>query len=142
MGKLGFDPLQLVDYVVDDVSRLQMFGQDIPCIDFDLDLGRQACLLLPEENANPECGQPTIFQISHHWGIARPNCPAMLAPERQGLGNDNRTNEGHSRLCSRRRGKELYRGGGTHRSVEVGSGQKRRAARGSAWRTLVAAHDP
>jgi hypothetical protein len=41
----------------------------------DLDLGRQACLLLPEENANPECGQPTIFQISHHWGIARPNCP-------------------------------------------------------------------
>jgi hypothetical protein len=42
MGKLGFDPLQLVDYVVDDVSRLQMFGQDIPCIDFDLDLGRQA----------------------------------------------------------------------------------------------------
>ena len=26
MGKLGFDPLQLVDYVVDDVSRLQMFG--------------------------------------------------------------------------------------------------------------------
>jgi hypothetical protein len=76
MGKLGFDPLQLVDYVVDDVSRLQMFGQDIPCIDFDLDLGRQARLLLPEENANPECGQPTIFQISHHWGIARPNCPA------------------------------------------------------------------
>ena len=82
MGKLGFDPLQLVNYVVDDVSRLQMFGQDIPCIDFDLDLGhsyldlgRQACLLLPEENANPECGQPTIFQISHHWGIARPNCP-------------------------------------------------------------------
>ena len=39
MGKLGFDPLQL-DYVVDDVSRLQMFGQDIPCIDFDLGLGR------------------------------------------------------------------------------------------------------
>ena len=30
MGKLGFDPLQLVDYVVDDVSRLQMFGQDNP----------------------------------------------------------------------------------------------------------------
>ena len=36
MGKLGFDPLQLVDYVVDDVSRLQMFGQDIPCIDFSI----------------------------------------------------------------------------------------------------------
>ena len=34
VGKLGFDPLQLVGHVVDDVSRLQVFGQDIPCIDY------------------------------------------------------------------------------------------------------------
>jgi hypothetical protein len=75
MGKLGFDPFQLVDYVVDDVSRLQMFGQGIPCIDLDLDLGRQACLLLPEENANPECGQPTIFHFPITGELRAPIAP-------------------------------------------------------------------
>src|SRR5262249_44892356 len=67
--------------------------------------------------------------------------PRAAKTPRRGKPNDNRTNEGHSRLCSRRRGKELYRGGGTYRSVEVSGGQKHRAARGSAWRTPAAAND-
>ena len=98
---------------------------------------------LPRQNANPGCGKATMFQISHHWGIACPNRDAILVrlKRRGGLGNDNRTNEGHSRLCSRRRGKELYLGGGTHRSVEVGGGQKRIASRRPVGRPPAAAND-
>ena len=39
--KLGFHPLQFFDDVVDDVSGLQMLGQHIPGVGFDLELGRQ-----------------------------------------------------------------------------------------------------
>src|SRR5579872_285826 len=82
-------------------------------------------------------------KFSLHWGIARPNRRAILVRlKRQGgLGNDHRTNKGHQRFCSRRRGKELYRSVGTHRSVEVGGGQKCPAPRRPLGRPPAAAND-
>ena len=98
----------------------------------------------PVENGNPGCGRRLYSKFSHHWGIACPNRTVILVRLKrrdEAKGNDNRTNEGHSRLCSRRRGKELYRGGGTYRSVEVGGGQKRPAPRGPVRRPPAAAND-